>query len=200
MKKITLLTSATLLSLLISIPVFAAEWKQNSTGWWYQNEDGSNPAATWKQIENNWYYFKSNGYMNVNWIKISDQWYYCEPTGEMRTSDLQTDVFLFKFNANGSCSNFYENKIPSSQAGWASYGTTSLSTFADAIVSGKIIYHNGQYWGTPDYVSSIKNENTAYFHDISNSTPDHASNRYDLANLDIPDTEDDTSTDLDGFY
>lgn len=203
MRKVTLLTTALLLSLSVSIPVSAGEWKQNSTGKWYQNDDGSNPAATWKQIDGKWYYFKPNGYMNTGWIKISDKWYYCEITGEMRTTDLQTDVFTFKFNTDGSCSNFYDNITPSSQAGWASYGTTSLPTFVDAITAGNIIYYGGQYWGTPDYVNSLKNETVVYFNDISpnSNTEDNSVYRYSLADLDISGSYDNgtSAADLDGI-
>lgn len=41
-----------------------ADWKQNSTGWWY--EDGNSYATGWKLISGNWYYFYSNGYMASN--------------------------------------------------------------------------------------------------------------------------------------
>lgn len=51
-------------------------WKQDSTGWWYQNEDGSYPISTWKWIDedgnNNGdgelasYYFDANGYLVTN--------------------------------------------------------------------------------------------------------------------------------------
>lgn len=199
MKKTKLLVLSALFSLFLCFTSFAGEWRENSTGWWYQNDDETNFAATWAQINNNWYYFKSDGYMNTGWIKVSNQWYYCETSGEMRTSTLQTDVFAFQFNADGSCLNFYENTIPSAQAGWASYGTTSLDTFTNAILSGNVIYYDGQYWATPDYTTSLEQENPTYFHDISTDTESTSTNRYGLANLDIPDAEDDTSTDLDGI-
>lgn len=38
-----------------------AEWKQDNTGWWY--EDGSSWATGWKNLNGKWYYFNSNGYM-----------------------------------------------------------------------------------------------------------------------------------------
>ena len=209
MKKTILLTSAVLMSLCVSFPVSAGQWKQNDTGVWYQNDDGTNPAASWKQINGKWYYFKHDGYMNTGWIKVADKWYYCEITGEMRTSDLQTDVFTFKFNIDGSCSNFYDNTTPSVQAGWASYGTTSLPTFVDAIASGNIIYYGGQYWGTPDYANTLKNETVVYFHDISSDSTtssntniiseSDAINRYTSAYLNISDNDSNDSTDLDGI-
>lgn len=200
MRKNILLSAAVVLSLSVSAPALAAEWKQNSTGWWYQNDDGTNPAGAWQLIDGQWYYFKSDGYMNTGWIKVSGQWYYCEPSGEMRTSDLQTDVFTFKFNADGSCSNFYENTTPSTQAGWSPYNTASLETITNAILNGNVVYYNGGYWATPDYSSSLKDEDVVYFHDVSQDAADTQTNRFGLAELDIPDEDDDYSDDLDGFF
>ena len=41
-----------------------AEWKNNSTGWWYS--DGGICYTGWKLIDGNWYYFYSDGYMARN--------------------------------------------------------------------------------------------------------------------------------------
>lgn len=201
MKKKVLVSLAVGLSLLSATPVFAGQWKQNSTGYWYQNDDGSNPAGSWKSIDGKWYYFKSDGYMNTGWIKVNGQWYYCESSGEMRTADLPTNVMTFRFNADGSCANFYENTTPSTQAGWSNYGTTSLSTWANAILEGNIVYYNGQYWGKPDYVSSIKDAEVVYFHDVSNENNQSTEkrNRYGLADVQIDTSYDDSDKSLTGF-
>lgn len=31
-----------------SIPAFAGSWQSDSTGWWWQNDDGSYPANSWQ--------------------------------------------------------------------------------------------------------------------------------------------------------
>lgn len=57
-----------------SYPVIPAEtntetesgWKLDSTGWWYQNADGSYPKSTWQQIDGKYYYFNEIGYMLAN--------------------------------------------------------------------------------------------------------------------------------------
>lgn len=41
-------------------------WKQDSTGWWYQNADGSYPKSTWQLIDGKYYYFNEAGYMLAN--------------------------------------------------------------------------------------------------------------------------------------
>ena len=72
---IKVLTVTALLSMLASSTVFAGEWKSDSNGWWYQNDDGSYPANTWQWIDGNGdgisesYYFNENGYMLANSTK-----------------------------------------------------------------------------------------------------------------------------------
>ena len=49
-------------SLLALNPIgVSAEWRQNSTGWWYA--EGSSYATGWKLIDGKYYYFSGNGYM-----------------------------------------------------------------------------------------------------------------------------------------
>lgn len=184
MKKKILMSLTIGFTVLSITPTLAGQWKLDSKGYWYQNDDGSYPASMWKNIDGKWYYFKSNGYMNTSWIKVNDQWYYCELSGDMRTEELSTDVMTFRFNTDGSCSNFYENKTPSLQAGWSNYSTSSISTLANALSKGNIVYYQGQYWATPDYVNLLENVNVVYNHDISTSDQPTV-NRYDLRDLKI---------------
>ena len=63
MRKAKILIGAAALSCLLALPAYAAEWKQDSVGWWWQNDDGSYPTSTWKEINGKQYYFGSDGYM-----------------------------------------------------------------------------------------------------------------------------------------
>lgn len=65
-------------------------WKQDNTGWWYQNADGSYPANSWKEINGVWYYFEGNGYMASNkWIGN----YYVGSSGAMLTNTTTPDGY-----------------------------------------------------------------------------------------------------------
>lgn len=56
-------------SVALSFSAFAGEWKQDATGYWWQEDDGSFPKSQWKWLDGNGdgvsecYYFNENGYM-----------------------------------------------------------------------------------------------------------------------------------------
>ncbi|MEY8355204.1 cell wall-binding protein [Lachnospiraceae bacterium 54-53] len=60
-------------------------WKQDSTGWWYENGDGSYTVNNWQNIDDQWYYFNEKGYMATGWIDWNGKQYYCDPeSGQLR--------------------------------------------------------------------------------------------------------------------
>lgn len=124
MRKI-LIALITFSMLIVITPVtktYAAEgWKQNDTGWWYENADGSYPKNQWKFLDGTWYYFNDAGYRVTNWFKINNTWYYFSnsgamltgwrvidgklyyflPSGAMNTKDLYLNNHTYTFNTNG---------------------------------------------------------------------------------------------------
>ena len=63
-----------------------ANWQKDSTGWWYEEEDGSYATDEWENINNQWYYFGSDGYMTTGWQQVNGLWYYMDPSvGDMQT-------------------------------------------------------------------------------------------------------------------
>lgn len=58
-----------------------AEWKQDNTGWWYEEEFGW--ATGWRIIDGQWYYFYTNGYMAHD--TTIDGWY-LNSSGSLVTS------------------------------------------------------------------------------------------------------------------
>ena len=71
-------------------PSQEGSWQSNSTGWWYQNADGSYPVSQWQQINGSWYYFNESGYMVANmWIGN----YYLGENGAMLTNTTTPDGY-----------------------------------------------------------------------------------------------------------
>ena len=56
------------------------QWKQNGTGWWYEDASGWYPANQWQKIDGKWYYFTANGYMDYSeyrdgyWLGADGAW------------------------------------------------------------------------------------------------------------------------------
>lgn len=71
-KRFSLVCLAAVLSLAFNTVAFAGEWKSDSTGWWYVNDDGTYPVNSWNWIDGNkdgtaeCYYFNEHGYMLAN--------------------------------------------------------------------------------------------------------------------------------------
>lgn len=67
MKKAKLLLAVLGTTAIMSITSFAGEWKQDTSGWWYQNDDGSYLTNQWFQdFDGKWYYLNESGYMLTN--------------------------------------------------------------------------------------------------------------------------------------
>lgn len=56
-------------------------WKQDGTGWWYANSDGSYPVNIWQNINGQWYFFNEKGYMVTGWIAWNGKQYFCDLAG-----------------------------------------------------------------------------------------------------------------------
>ena len=76
-----------LASSLAPVSVQAASWKQNKTGWWWQEDNGSYPVSQWKVINGKWYAFDERGYMRSGWFLSNGKWYYLGDAndGSMKT-------------------------------------------------------------------------------------------------------------------
>jgi glucan-binding YG repeat protein/N-acetylmuramoyl-L-alanine amidase len=83
-----LLTFLMLLSFMLTpASTFAdsGKWVASQSRWWYQNADGTYPAASWMLVNGRWYYFDQAGWMTTGWQKVGANWYYMNADGQMLT-------------------------------------------------------------------------------------------------------------------
>lgn len=164
MKKAKLFFGASCISIAMCMTAFAGEWKQDSAGWWYQNDDGSYPTNQWQEINNKKYYFDESGYM--------------------RTDDLTISKVTYHFDETGACTNPFGHTIYNDDGSidytnWVPYDTGSLATFSDDLMNGKIVKINGQYYASPEYVNTMATA-TTHVHDVATAP---LKDRYSTADL-----------------
>lgn len=63
MKGLRVMIMGITIALLAATAVYAGTWQTDSSGWLYQNDDGSYVRNQWVQDRGKWYYFNSKGYM-----------------------------------------------------------------------------------------------------------------------------------------
>ena len=86
-----------------------ADWQQNETGWWYQNEDNSYAQNEWKQINNKWYLFDEDGYIMTRWQNVNGTWYYMEPSGMMLKDWQNINEKWYYLNESGAMLTGWQN-------------------------------------------------------------------------------------------
>lgn len=79
------------------------EWVQDTTGWWYRNEDGTWPSNGWWQdpADSVWYFFNEQGYIMTGWIDWNGARYYCAESGAMLTGTHTIDGVECQFDTSG---------------------------------------------------------------------------------------------------
>ena len=94
-----------ILVLLVTVSVLcvaqAGTWIRDGRGWWYQEADGSYPAASWRKIRNVWYYFDGNGYMATGWLNQAGKTYHLNASGAMDTGWQQIGGAWYYFTPSG---------------------------------------------------------------------------------------------------
>lgn len=131
-------------SLITLNPISAsAEWKQDSTGWWYT--EGSSWATGWRQIDGKWYYFYSDGYAAKGWQKINDNWYYFDTDSYFGGGAMEHDTIIdgYYLNSNGV---------------WSSE-TTEIQKYADLLNDKSWQRNNGIIFFNDNWLGKI-NEST----------------------------------------
>lgn len=83
----SIIATTTILS--INSSAAKAEWKQDTNGYWYSQENSY--ATKWSLIDGVWYYFNSDGYMKTGWVLENNNWYFMDSSGAMQTGIIQVD-------------------------------------------------------------------------------------------------------------
>ena len=88
-----------------------AQWIKNSTGWWYQNADGSYPRNQWQMINGSWYHFDWNGYMQTGWLQLGNTWYYLNSTIECKSNDFRKPYDSYLYSHRTPSETWKENRV-----------------------------------------------------------------------------------------
>lgn len=84
MKRLFVLIMAATIAISSTVISYAGEWKQDSIGWRYQNDDGSYIKNNWLTNEKEFkYHFDSNGYMQTGIIEVDGVKHYLGEDGCM---------------------------------------------------------------------------------------------------------------------
>lgn len=76
-------------TLLGTTPVFAGEWKQDQTGWYYQYDNGDYAKGGIIEIDGEKYGFNGSGYMMTGWNTVYNEWHYFNEDGRMPKGWIQ---------------------------------------------------------------------------------------------------------------
>lgn len=79
-----------------------AGWRQNASGWWWEESDGSYPTNRWKQINNEWFRFDERGYCLINrWFNDGKDWFYLDKRGATVTGWVHINNRWYYFKSDG---------------------------------------------------------------------------------------------------
>ncbi|MBS6643996.1 MAG: hypothetical protein KH366_10495 [Clostridiaceae bacterium] len=167
MKKFSIFFITVCFSVMITMTAFAGQWQQNTTGWWYQNDDGNYFASQWAVIDGKQYYFNADGYMVTGWMQsLQGDWYYLNPTGELRYDELTENGRVYYFDSNGKCTNPEGNEI------------NFESDYQSILDREKIEAQKRLMDQKPE--GKVYEENIVYYHDVSE---EETENRFGLADM-----------------
>lgn len=157
MKKLNLFLTTLLMTATLGTITYAGEWKQDSSGWWYQNNDGTYPINSWQNIDGKDYFFSGNGYMLVNTTT---------PDGkQVGTDGVLMQIPLFEFSTDKWHVKYTKHEVSTDYEGnsciivYYDYtNKTSEPTSPMAAWIGLEAYQNGVECNGAVIASSTKNQ------------------------------------------
>lgn len=78
--------------------------------------------------------------------------------------DGNSNTVILNTKSSSSQTLVNTNGVPD---GWLPYGTSNIAILLKAALKGHVIYRNGQYWCSPEYASTVGNENIVSIVDVS---------------------------------
>jgi hypothetical protein len=85
------------------------KWKQDTNGWWYQNDNGGYPVNCWQDINGKQYYFNESGYILTNTTT---------PDGKQVGADgAMMQAPLFDFDINDSHIKYTKHELSTDYEG-----------------------------------------------------------------------------------
>lgn len=111
-RKAATIALTAVMAISISSTAFAAGWKKDGIGWWWQNDNGTYPSNTWQWIDGNadgtaeCYYFNEYGYCLMNAqtpdghaVNADGAWVV---DGMVQTQKADSSVPVDNFSVNGT--------------------------------------------------------------------------------------------------
>lgn len=150
-----LLLATIVLTATMGLTAQAAEWQQDTAGWWYE-QDGGGYATGWNWIDGKCYYFTDNGYMVANTeidgytLNADGQW---TVDGVVQTDTATATTDDGDYNEWG-LSNTALEMLNNSREQNTKYGEVKVDD--DDILSTGVVYSNGFTISYPKNGSSYK--------------------------------------------
>ncbi len=135
---------AAIMSLGFSMTSFAGTWQNDTTGWWYQNDNSTYKANEWFQdADGSWYRFNPNGYIIANqWQQVDGAWYWFDAAGKMISNKWVGNYYLGSSGAMLTNTTTPDGYKVGSDGAWVQNSTNSVST-ATGNSSGSTVTNNG---------------------------------------------------------
>ena len=147
-KKLIVGIMTAIMSIGLSMTSFAGTWKQDTAGWWYQNDNSTYKANEWFQdTDGSWYYLNPAGYTHTNcWQQINGAWYYFDAAGKMASNQWIGNYYLGSSGAMLTNTTTPDGYKVGSDGAWIQSTENTVNTGSTAgNGSGTMINENGVY-------------------------------------------------------
>ena len=161
--KLTKVIASTLIvaSVLALNPIgVSAEWKQDSTGWWYT--DGESWYTGWKSIDGKLYYFNNDGYMvhdtTIDGYKLSSDGTLSQYESDTSTENNSSNSDSFDVNVNLKYNIYLGDKVKGTDTNIIK--ATRQAIFSSDCYYAKFKHYNGYSVNDDVLIFDVKEEGT----------------------------------------